>query len=340
MKIVYLQKEKRNYILDCFRILAIMMVLSVHIRGGVSEDIPVIVNTLFGYGAYGVALYFILSGYFSYSSVVKEKSLKEYAIKKSIRILPMYYISLLLTFLIDVFVFGKLPLSIEWLYHIVFLNMFIPSKEWCWWNAVNYFWTMPSFVAWYIISPFIFKYVNKAKTMAILALILSVASPQKKKIMYRFASAQFVDWNFFCLLYVFLLGALAYFIISENKFLLGVLYGLIIGVAGWLCGNHSGFFVFGIFFYFLILVSNLIRISCKNDFIKTIIKNLSDCSYCVYLTHYFVIVFFADKLKLIGNWFIGYAIFIIAAWCVGYITYKMIDRPISKYLISKCELSK
>lgn len=309
-----------------------MMVLSVHIRGGVSEDIPSIVYSLFGYGAYGVALYFILSGYFSYVSVIKEKSYKDYLIKKAIRILPMYYISLLLTFLVDVFVIKKLPLSWEWLYHIVFLNMFVPSKEWCWWNSVNFFWTMPSFVAWYVFSPLIFKYVKKSETMALVALILSGFTPFFKKIMYQFASKQFVDWNFFCLIYIFLFGSLAYFIITENKFILGVLYGLIIGIAGWLCGNHSGFFVIGLFFYFMILGCNLIRISFNNNLIKTVIKSLSDCSYCVYLTHYFVIVIIADKLKLIGNWFIGYALFLIIAWSIGYIAYKIIDRPISIHL--------
>lgn len=62
-----------NYILDCYRILAVLMVLSVHIRGYL-EGTPGIIDKVMGIGAYGVALYFVLSGYFSYISVVKEKS--------------------------------------------------------------------------------------------------------------------------------------------------------------------------------------------------------------------------------------------------------------------------
>ena len=36
-----------------------------------------------GVVAYGVALYFVLSGYFSYFSAVKEKNMKDYAQKKA-----------------------------------------------------------------------------------------------------------------------------------------------------------------------------------------------------------------------------------------------------------------
>ena len=158
--------ERRNYGIDCFRILAVLMILSVHIRGNLS-GVPSIINKVFGLGAYGVALYFLISGFFSYSSVKKSSDIKDYAIKRAIRILPTYYVSLLLTFILDVFILNDLPISPSWLYHVFFLNMFVPSSEWMWWNSVNFFWTMPSFIAWYIISPIIFRYLNNSVKISI-----------------------------------------------------------------------------------------------------------------------------------------------------------------------------
>lgn len=105
------------------------MVLSVHIRGYL-KGTPESISQAMGLDAYGVALYFVLSGYFSYISVSKEKSIRDYVKKKAIRILPMYYLSLVLTFIIGAFITAQYPLDLKWFYHTVFLNMFIPSQEW------------------------------------------------------------------------------------------------------------------------------------------------------------------------------------------------------------------
>ena len=51
--------RQTNYVIDCFRILAVLMVLTVHVRGYL-EGIPMIISKLFSIGAYGVALYFKL----------------------------------------------------------------------------------------------------------------------------------------------------------------------------------------------------------------------------------------------------------------------------------------
>lgn len=290
------------------------------------EGTPDIINYIMGMGAYGVALYFILSGYFSYSSVSKEKSMSDYVKKKAIRILPIYYVSLVLTFLVGIFITGEYPLDFKWIYHVVFLNMFIPSQEWTWWNSVNFFWTMPAFVAWYILSPFLFKYVNNSSKMAITTLIASVSTPFLKMWMYNFASEQFVNWNFFCLLYVFLFGSLAYFIVKEHKQFAGVLYGIIIALLGLAVGNRSGFLVFGFGFYLMILLASAIPFRGKNEKLKNIVKQLSVVTYSVYLTHWFILRLFADALSALP-WIIGYIGFIIVAWVIGGFAYKFIEKP-------------
>lgn len=273
-----LDKTEHNYLIDCFRILAISMVLSVHVRGYLT-NLTDIINELMELGAYGVALYFIISGYFSVSSVDSCVYFKQYLKKKIIRIVPMYYFSLVLTFLIGGVITHEYPISWKWIYHVFFLNMFIPSKEWMWWNSVNFFWTMPAFMAWYVVSFFLLRKIHKARDIAVLTLGISVITPFLKNIMYNFASRQFVNWNFFSLIYVFLLGCLAYFVVEESKYAFGILYGIIIALIGLLVGNRNGFFIFGLFFYFMIILTDKIPFKWKNNIINRSIKLLSLISY-------------------------------------------------------------
>lgn len=319
----------RNYLLDCFRILAVLMVLSVHVSGYL-DDVPSAIIKILDLGAYGVALYFLLSGYFAYPSVCKSKTLKDYAIKKAIRILPMYYVSLLLTFVVGV-ILGEYPISIKWLYHVVFLNMFIPSPKWCWWNSVNFFWTMPAFIAWYVISPLIVKWINTARRMAFVTLIVSCGVPFLKEVMYSFASEQFVNWNFFSLLYVFLLGMLAYFVVVERKQKYGILYGLVIALSGLGFGNRSGFFVFGVGFYFLVIITSLLPLKWRNEKFNYVIKYLSAITYSVYLTHWFVLQFVGGYLKLMP-WPVAYLLFVVIAGIIGWIAYLLVERLVANGL--------
>ena len=309
------------------------MVLSVHIRGNLN-GVPDIINRVFGLGAYGVALYFLISGFFGYPSVKKSSDIKDYAFKRAIRILPTYYVSLLLTFILDVFIIKDLPLSPLWSYHVFFLNMFVPSSGWMWWNSVNFFWTMPSFIAWYILSPIIFRYLNNSVKISIVTLLSVIIVPFLKKWMYTFASEQFVNWNFFCLLYVFLFGALAWFIIHEGKQLIGIWYAAGLAALGWIAGNQSGFFVFGLFFYVLVVSLSLVKIQINNQKVKNGIILFSNISYSIYLSHYFVLKA-TENIWPHMHWVIAYLVFVVCAGVVGFGFYCLIEKPAIKWLQSK-----
>lgn len=116
-----MQKINRDYSIDCFRILALLMVLSVHFRGGI--ELPIIVDKLFGFGAYGVALYFLISGYLVVESVNRQTSYAAYVFQKAMNILPMYWMSLILTFVIAALWLKKYPVSWEWIYHVFLISV-------------------------------------------------------------------------------------------------------------------------------------------------------------------------------------------------------------------------
>lgn len=221
-----------------------LMVLTVHVRGYLTNT-PRQIYSLLGVGAYGVALYFMISGYLMHGAVDRYSNYGQYVVSRFTRILPMYYLSLGLTF----------------------------------------------------------------------------------------ACEQFVNWNFFCLLYDFLFGALAWFAIKENKKGRGLLYGDLIFMAGWLVGNRSGFFVFGAFFYCVILGLNFLKIDWKYDKVNTWIVTLSNVTYSVYLFHYFILQIFGDWFRTVP-WYEVYMTFIVASFALGYILWKFVENPIGKYIIN------
>lgn len=322
--------DRRNYTLDLFRILAVLMVLSVHVRGYLN-GIPTLINEIFGLGAYGVALYFLLSGYFSYSSVKKYNTTREYLWNKMVRIIPMYYVSLILTFLIGTIITKEFPIDWKWIYHVFFLNMFIPGKEWSWWNSVNFFWTMPAFIAWYLISPVLFKAAKNRRGVLLVTVISVVWVPFLKQWLYAISNKQFGDWNFFSLLYVFMFGVLAYFSIKEKRYWLGMLEGIIIGILAIIIGNRSGFLVFGLFFYELVLIADVLRIKIRSQRLQKVIKFLSNITYSIYLTHWFVLKF----VQVYGPnipWWLAYISFVAIAGVVGAIFYEVVEKKAAKAL--------
>lgn len=331
------EEDEKSYMMDLFRVIAVMMVLSVHINGYLNEH-PHIVQLFFSLGAYGVSLFFLLSGFFTYSSIQKSSTIKEYLIKKAVRLLPLYYISLVMTFILDVYIYKDLPVSWKWLYHVVFLNMFVPCKEWMWWNSVNFFWTMPCFVVWYILSPVIYRYVNSFWKMASFVGIYSVIVPVIKEWMYGFTSTQFANWNFFSLLYTFLLGVLASLAISERKEIICAAYTVFLGIIGCIASNRSGFFLFGIVFLLLILAVHMFGLKIRSKIGRKILRMLSISSYATYLTHYFLLKIFYN---FFGNlsWVLSYIVFIFSALCVGILIYNFVEKPITnalRHVIKMC----
>lgn len=85
----------QNLNLNIIRIFAAWMVLSVHITQRAGMD--------FSVGAYGVQLFFIMSGYLAFYSLANKKySAIEYYKKRAVRILPTYWFCLILLYVQDI----------------------------------------------------------------------------------------------------------------------------------------------------------------------------------------------------------------------------------------------
>ena len=81
----------RNPSLDVIRIIATISVVVGHLF---QHSVPILLVPFTSYGGFGVALFFLLSGYLVTSSVVKNPNWKSFLTLRSFRILPAYFLAI------------------------------------------------------------------------------------------------------------------------------------------------------------------------------------------------------------------------------------------------------
>lgn len=155
--------KKINF--DILRCLAMCMVLVIHI--GMQVPFPEGYNFSWIYvGGKGVQLFFVLSGYLICSSVSRTKSIKYFYKKRIVRILPGYYLALIIGWIYAIMInWNGIPINrilhlqglelsfpqligensaygISFIRYFLFLQMFIPSSDFWHLNNLNGLWTM------------------------------------------------------------------------------------------------------------------------------------------------------------------------------------------------------
>ncbi|MCI8293762.1 MAG: acyltransferase [Hespellia sp.] len=170
---------KRNRGVDIFRALAILFVLVYHfyvLLGEGYADSHLILHRLISAGGeVGVTLFFIISGYGIFLSIDYKMNSRSFEIlqfykKRFLRILPQYYISLL----IIIFLTSQVSmLSSQGLFHIFthafLIHNFFPST--C--GSINtILWTMGVIAQFYLISVLLYKAVKKNALVAFVGSII------------------------------------------------------------------------------------------------------------------------------------------------------------------------
>lgn len=169
---------ERNKNVDIIRTLAIFLIMLNHFWGIISNvqytNIGIL-NFLFSMGGeLGVTLFFIMSGYGIYASLYKTEkkgkiSYKSYLIKRINRIIPPYYISILIMLLLTD---GTYYLSKEQLgnvlSHIFLIHNVFPSYA----GGLNgVLWALGTIFQFYLVAVILYKGINRYKS---LFLVISV----------------------------------------------------------------------------------------------------------------------------------------------------------------------
>lgn len=278
------QNDNRDYTLDILRISAAWMVLTVHIGFTVG-----ILHAIFG--ANGVQLFFLLSGYlafYTYDKRIKAGNYgaKKYYIGRIKRILPEYYAVIIIDAVFAcMFHYDKTPLR-----YIFFLQAFVPSNNFELYSNKNFLWTMSTFVFFYALVPLLYRLINTYKKSMIVAITSLTLTPISVYVMgllmERYTSYDSViDFAYCfpinCLQFIFV-GIAIYYMEKENwkyreHFI--ALLAIVLLVSS----NEVGGANYVVTIIFITVMSIKIRI--KSSGIRKIVKFFSDASFNLYLTH-------------------------------------------------------
>lgn len=197
--------EVRSSAIESLRALAALAVLEGHVFGQ-SHDYganvyATFVNRLLLGGGFGVYLFFALTGYLLYRPFARRdfssgRSLRygRYAANRAFRILPLYYVVLVVYLL--VFDHGGAPIT--WWRSVLFLENFFPQTL----NHVDgVMWSLVVEVQFYILLPFIARALGRLCGGSIRLAILGVAAAGGLSELVRlgtvtFASHQDVRWEY------------------------------------------------------------------------------------------------------------------------------------------------
>lgn len=307
--------------LDIVRILAAFMVLAVHIGQKVGFNASV--------GAKGVQLFFVLSGYLICFSIEKY-SLKTYIKKRIYRIVPTYWIVLILDYIWDIIRYSRTmplaevfagPCSFRYLRYFFFLQTIIPSDNWNLWNNRYALWTMSSFAVFYIFAPVICKLLNRFwKTLSVLFIFL-LATPFVSTWIATVlegggydSAVYFSACNPICNLYCFLFGVCIYYAIKENK---SHYYVLLLFVA--LIVTSGQWYFYEIIFTLLILFMSQNKPIFLSKKCQNVLAYISGMTFTLYLCHPMILEMIAifNHRTRISNYFYANFFIILCAVILG-----------------------
>ncbi len=317
--------KKRDLSLDILRVLSCTMVFCVHFG-----EIPGIIGRFMAHGSTGVDFFFILSGflsYFSLSNTFKNSdltfnSIRNYWIKRSTRILPLYYLIVLL-YIVFYSIKKEIPVDptgLYWIRYFLFLNLWIPTESYGFWMNLGALWSISVFVLFYLLVPFFYKIVRNYYS-AWIGVIISFG-------ILKLADLTGYDHIPIRFMFYFFLGILLKVAIDEHA-------------------EHRLFGIFTLFLLFLVLteqglslVPQLIvslyilgtrgsfEIVSEKNILYRIITFLSTISYSVYLNHIFI-------MHLLGTFGItNRLLWVILTLIVSTITYYFIENKLGKTIES------
>lgn len=285
--------KQRNIVLDFLRILAAVEIFLMHLTLFVPEEVG---NQTFAFlskissrGANGVAILFCLSGYLIFSGLFDGGTdWKTYFRKRIMRIVPVYYLVLMLYLAV-----GLLPRDAGVLRYFFFVNGLVPSGNYAVYNNVGGFWSMGCFLLWYLIAPWLARRVKSLRTSLVMLAGMFVAGKIIKlvlRVLYIMVNADAIDFmvdnNPFGNLYFFGTGVVAYFLIKEAKSTEGI-FVCMLGITFLTVINSPWYFFWMLLAVVFILLSGQVEISLPYG--KRCIAFLSDISFALYLVHLGVI---------------------------------------------------
>ena len=306
-------------IIEFSRFVAAMLVMCVHI--------PV-----FGFGAFGVDIFFIISGFVMMHST--ETTSSNFFKKRLIRILPNYYIFTLGVFILALKFPHLLNNTTADLNHLLKSLFFIPFNK----NETGHFpilflgWTLNLEMLFYSIFALSLMINKKYRGFISSYILLTIFL-----ISTQINSFPLKAYNNF-VIFEFILGMIIYLIIFKKNYIESflMLLAIIIGCLFHEINLNNRLLTYGLP---SMIIMFLMILKFQNLKLSKLILMLGAGSYSLYLTHPYIIQFF-DRFT---NWFSGdflqksLSIFlcVILTNTFAILTYKYYELPIRRYFRKK-----
>lgn len=290
-----IHNNQKNITIQLFRIIACIMVLLTHMRSVVPMDA---ISNYIDFGGFGVGVFFIISGYLAYNSAdLANGRVLNYYKKRALRILPLFYVVILIWAVLRSFVFvdmPKDPAGLYWLNYVLLIFKSYPNSV-IEWSNVGAVWTIASFIYFYLFMPLFYKYINSF-TKALMAEILFIGI---NIAYYLFSIKWFEPLSDLC---IFGLGILIYFAkkeTQESKFTLFGCLLLIIWIINLSDVKHMLFI--SIIMAIILMNSNITDTSIERvKGLNKLLNVLDKYSFEIYLSHP-IILYLVSSLGIAGN---------------------------------------
>jgi len=318
-----------------------------------------IYHSFISLGTHGVDLFFVISGFLITGILIdtsgQKNSLKKFYIRRTLRIFPVYYLTLVLGISLLFFIVPDFSLGIrEAMYFVYLQNLFsvVDIEEIAYFRV---FWSLAVEEQYYLFWPVIFLWARKQSWELFLCITLIFASVLGRSILVdggAFVTAR--DITFLHMDGLCLGGLLAVLIHKFGKsermrkisfmslIMIGTVYAL---YAIFSKGSFAdieivlkyGIIIFSLFYFFLLM---WILTNPENNLFKTILRSpplqsIGSVSYGMYIFHG-PIMFFAIEhsyFKSHGYWGAHLGLLatgVVLSYILAFMSYKFFEKPILK----------
>ncbi|MFK4426864.1 MULTISPECIES: acyltransferase family protein [Bacillus] len=327
-------KEKRLTELDALRGLAALSVLLFHYTyfynqsyGHVKEEY--LLN--FKYGSYGVHLFFMISGFVIYMTLLKTNNTKDFIFKRAVRLYPAYLVAVTLTFM-TIVLMGLEGMGVslrDYLFNLTMFQGVIPG------TGIDLvdgsYWSLGIEVTFYIFCVILLSMGLAKRPVLITSLWLLGLFTIKILYVNSLITPIIGDLGIINYSNLFIVGIMFYQL-KQSKLIVNYLI-IVFALVFQFCfhGVLSGLIICCFVGVFYLLINN------KLSFLGTrIFTFLGTISYSLYLIHQsigYIIIDFIEQFGLINEIFILVPILISIALATV-ITFG-VEKPIQGFLITR-----
>lgn len=286
-----------------------------------------------------VWMFFILSGFLSGFSLEK-RTAWEYYKSRMIRILPTYYVALLIIIVYRFIAtgFSKSVFSIKFFRFIFCINMWFPSDDFDLWNNYLGVWTVSVTMFFYLLAPLLHRFINSFARCAVAAIVAIILSPHLEffltdylPVIYPPVSQldNFVSSCAVTNLSYFIYGMLIYYAVKENKETICFMIITAIIIATCFRFDHEE-----LYYTSVLMVVAVLPPAIKNDRIAKVIDRLSIGTYPFYLFHLPILQVastFLNRIGIKGGPIYG-VLLLLSAIVGSFLLYKLVVVPIENFV--------